>query len=81
MAQVDSDATVTVGLYEYMAAMEELRAAKWARLDDGCSPFRYRTDRLDRFRLGLPVEVDMHQLPVWAVQKRLPPCGRVTVAP
>jgi hypothetical protein len=75
----DTAGAHTGSVYEFMAAREESQVARWARLDG--SPFRYRRDRLARFRRGEPVEVEMALLPEWAPQKVLPPTGRVTIYP
>jgi hypothetical protein len=75
----DTAGAHTATVYSFMAEREELRAAWWSRLEDGDAPFRYRQDRLARFRLGQPVEVEMAALPAWAPQKLLPPTGRIVI--
>ncbi len=77
----DTAGVHTETVYSHMAAREEALSERWSRLEDGEAPFRYRTDRLARFRCGKPVEVEMAALPEWAPQKLLPPSGRVTVTP
>jgi hypothetical protein len=67
------------GLYDYMWQREEERVAHFARLDE-CGPFRYRRDRLEKFRRGEPVEIEMFKLPGWAGQKGRPPQGTVVVS-
>ena len=82
MGRLSDTAGVHAGsVYGFMAEREEDRAAWWSRLEDDEAPFRYRQDRVARFRLGQPVEIEMAALPAWAPQKLLPPTGLVIIYP
>ena len=66
MARVASDSIATSELYKWLAGREQKRVAHYARHEVASFPYRYPRHRLEAFRRGEAVELEVWRLPLWA---------------